>query len=165
MTSYGYIIVDLCIISFDLKCIMQFNQLYNIATKVSSRKKCYYFWWSTWLITGTLWKSWILNLVTDGFPSESYIMMTSSNGNISLLLAICAGNSPVTGEFPTRRPVTRSFDVFFDLRLNKRLIKQSSDWWFETPSRLLWRHCNVSLAGAGDVINVSISWSLPATFS
>ena len=39
----------------------------------------------------------------------------------SALLAICAGNSPVPGEFPTQRPVTRSFDVFFDLRLNKRL--------------------------------------------
>ena len=33
----------------------------------------------------------------------------------SALLAFCAGNSPVTGEFPTQRPVTRSFDVFFDL--------------------------------------------------
>ena len=36
----------------------------------------------------------------------------------SVLLAICAGNSPVTGEFPAQMPVTRSFDVFFDLRLN-----------------------------------------------
>ena len=43
----------------------------------------------------------------------------------SALLAICAGNSPVTGEFPAQRPVTRSFDVFFDLRLNERLSKQS----------------------------------------
>ena len=43
----------------------------------------------------------------------------------SALLAICAGNSPVTGEFPAQRPVTRSFDVFFDLGLNKRLSKQS----------------------------------------
>ena len=41
------------------------------------------------------------------------------------LLAICAGNSPVPGEFPSHRPVTRSFGVFFDLRLNKRLSKQS----------------------------------------
>ena len=41
----------------------------------------------------------------------------------SELLAICAVNSPVTGEFPAQRPVTRSFDVFFDLRLNKRLSK------------------------------------------
>ena len=36
----------------------------------------------------------------------------------STLLAICEGNSPVTGEFPTQRPVTRSFDVFFDPHLN-----------------------------------------------
>ena len=61
----------------------------------------------------------------------------------SALLALCAGNSPVTGEFPAQRPVTRSFDVFFDLRLNKLLSKQSRDWWFETLSRPLWRHCNV----------------------
>ena len=60
----------------------------------------------------------------------------------SALLALCAGNSPVTGEFPTQRPMTRSFDVFFDRRLNKRLSKQSWGLWFETPSRLLWRHCN-----------------------
>ena len=60
----------------------------------------------------------------------------------SALLVICAGNSPVTGEFPTQRPVTRSFDVFFDLRLNKWLSKQSGGWWFETPSRSLWRHYN-----------------------
>ena len=43
----------------------------------------------------------------------------------SALLAICAGNSPVTGEFPAQKPVTQSFDVFLDLRLNKRLSKQS----------------------------------------
>ena len=63
----------------------------------------------------------------------------------SALLAICAGNSPVTGEFPSQRPVTQSFDVFFDLRLNKQFSKQSGPWWFETPSRPLWRHCNVSI--------------------
>ena len=51
----------------------------------------------------------------------------------SALLALFAGNSPVTGEFPSQRPVARSFDVFFDLRLNKRLSKQSWGWWFETP--------------------------------
>ena len=61
----------------------------------------------------------------------------------SALLAICAGNSPVSGEFPAQRPVTRSFDVFFDLCLNERLSKQSWGWWFETTSRSLWRHCNV----------------------
>ena len=60
----------------------------------------------------------------------------------SALLAICAGNSSVPGEFPAQRPVTRSFDVFFDLCLNKRLSKQSSGWWFEMLSRPLWRHCH-----------------------
>ena len=43
---------------------------------------------------------------------------------------------------PAQTPVTRSFDVFFDLRLNKRLRKQSWGWWFETQSRPLWSHCN-----------------------
>ena len=43
----------------------------------------------------------------------------------SALLALCEGNSPVTGEFPSLRPVTRSFDVFIDLRRNKRLSEQS----------------------------------------
>ena len=66
----------------------------------------------------------------------------------SALLALCDGNSPVTGEFPAQRPVTRIFDVFFDLRPNKRLSKQSWGWWFETPSRPLWPHCN------------TINWSL-----
>ena len=47
----------------------------------------------------------------------------------SALLAICARNSPVPGEFLAQRPVTRSFDVFFDLRLNKRLNKQSLVIW------------------------------------
>ena len=61
----------------------------------------------------------------------------------SALLAICARNSPVPGEFPAQRPVTRSFDVFFELRLNKRLSKQSWGWWFEKPSCPLWRHSNV----------------------
>ena len=61
----------------------------------------------------------------------------------SALLAICAGNSPLTGDFPSQRPVTRSFGVFFYLRLNKWLSKQCWGWWFETPSRPLWRNCNV----------------------
>ena len=60
----------------------------------------------------------------------------------SASLAICAGNSPVPGEFPTQRPVTRSFDVYFDLHPNERLSKQSWGWWYETLSWSLWRHCN-----------------------
>ena len=61
----------------------------------------------------------------------------------SALLAICAGNSPVPGEIPTQRPVTRSFNVYFDLRPNKRLSKQWWGWWFETQSCPLWCHRNV----------------------
>ena len=69
-------------------------------------------------------------------------MMTSSNEKFSALLAISAGKSPVPGEFLAQRPVTRSFDAFFDLLLNRQLSKQSWGWWFETPSRPLWRHGN-----------------------
>ena len=72
---------------------------------------------------------------------HSVNMMTSSNGNIFHVSGILCGNAPVTGEFPTQRPATRSFDVFFELRLNQQLSKQSRPRWFETPSRSLWRHC------------------------
>ena len=59
-------------------------------------------------------------------------MMTSSNGNIFRDNDPLGGES--TGGFHSQRPVTRSFDAFFDLRLNKRLSKQSRRRWFETPS-------------------------------
>ena len=80
-------------------------------------------------------------------------MMTSSNRNIPRHwlfvrvihrwpLALYGGNPSVTGRFPSQRTVARSFDVFFDLCLNKRLSKQSRRRQFETPSHPLWRHCN-----------------------
>ena len=59
----------------------------------------------------------------------------------SALLALCEGNPSVTGGFPSQGPVMRSFAVFFDLRLNKQMSKQSRRWWFETPLRPLWRYC------------------------
>ena len=59
----------------------------------------------------------------------------------SALLALCDGNPQVTSQ----RPVTRSFDVFFGLSLNKRLSKQSRRRWFETPSLSLRHHCNVCI--------------------
>ena len=70
-------------------------------------------------------------------------MMTSSNGNIFRVTGPLCGEFTGPGEFPSQRPVTRSFDVFVDLRLNKRLSKQPWGWLFETPSWPLWRHCNV----------------------
>ena len=71
----------------------------------------------------------------------------------SALLAICVGNSPVTDEFPTQRPVTRSFDVFVDPHLCKRLSKQSRGWWFET----LWRHCNGDACGLEEVDEIGVN--------
>ena len=71
--------------------------------------------------------------------------MTSSNGNIFRVTGPLCGEFTGPGEFPTQRPVTRSFDVFFDLRLNKRLSKQPWGWWFETRSWSLWRHRNDKL--------------------
>ena len=60
------------------------------------------------------------------------VMMASSNENILRFTGLLCGEFTDPG-----------FGVFFDLRLNKRLSKQSWGWWFETPSWSLWRHCNV----------------------
>ena len=60
----------------------------------------------------------------------------------SALLALC--NPPIIGGFPSQRPVTRSFDIFFNLRLNKRFSKQSRRRWLEISSRSLKRHCTVT---------------------
>ena len=76
-----------------------------------------------------------LKIVLSHKASRSHQMET-----FLALMALCAGNSPVTSEFPSHPPVTRAFDVYF--RLNKRLSKQSWGWWFEAPSRSLWRRCN-----------------------
>ena len=100
--------------------IFHMAQLYNNGAQCKISKRFVWFRMKIWTNQG-LWnfKSWCRHQM------ETF----------SALQAICAGNSPVTGEFPARRPVTRSFDVFFDLRLNKWLRKQSWGWWFETPSR------------------------------
>ena len=82
----------------------------------------------------TMWRYW-----------DHFIMMTSSNGNIFRVTGHLCGEFTDPGEFPAQRPVTRNFDIFFDLRLNKRLIKQSWGWWFEMQSHPLWRHCNDSI--------------------
>ena len=74
--------------------------------------------------------------------TQSFTWWRHQMETLSVLLAFCAGNSLMTGEFPTQRHVTQSFGVFFDLRLNNRLGKQSCYWWLETPSCPLWRHLN-----------------------
>ena len=91
--------------------------------------------WSSLFVTVTIGKQ--MHGTSGTVPWWRHQMET-----FSALLALCAGNSPVPGEFPTQRPVTRSFDVFFDLHPNKRLSKQWRGWSFETPSCPLWRHRN-----------------------
>ena len=82
---------------------------------------------------------------------------------------MCAWNSPVPGEVPAQRPVTRNFDVFFDLHPNKLLNKQSRGWRFEPPERPSWRHCNgkksgaVQLAGAVRIHLMIVSTELNGT--
>ena len=92
-------------------------------------------------------------------------MMTSWIGNIFRVTGHCAGNSPIPNEFPAQRPVTRSFDVFFDLRLNKRLSKQSRGWWFETPPLPLWRHRNDKNYSNGSRSAMLLIGSLLVVFS
>ena len=70
----------------------------------------------------------------DRWEFPPFSMTTSSNGTIFHLTGPLCGEFIGPGEFPAQRPVTRSFDVFLDLRLNKRLSKQPWGWWFETPS-------------------------------
>ena len=84
--------------------------------------------------------------IWDIRPNRILNMMTSSNGNIFRVTGPLCGEFTGPGEFPAQRPVTRSFDVFFDLRSNKRLSKQPWGWWFETPSHPLWRQRNLSHA-------------------
>ena len=75
-------------------------------------------------------------------PHCTGFMMTSSNGNIFRVTGPLCGEFTCPGEIPAQRPVTRSSDVFFDLRQNKRLSKQLWGRWFETLSRPLWHHRN-----------------------
>ena len=102
---------------------------------------------STFLVVKPEWsgRTWsILCLLIHRCPARpGCLMMTSSNGNFFRVTGPLCGEFTGPGEFPTQRPVTRSFDAFFDLRLNKRLSKQPWGWWFDTSSWSLWRHCNV----------------------
>ena len=76
-------------------------------------------------------------------PLSPFFMRTSSSGNIVSVTGHLCGEFTGRRWLPRTRPVTRRFDVFFDLSLNRRLSKQSWSWWFEMPSCPLWRHCHV----------------------
>ena len=86
----------------------------------------------------------MVRLTTKESSASVVFMMTSSNGNIFRVTGPLSGEFTGPGEFPAQRPVTRNFDVFFDLRVNKPLRKQPWGWWFEMSSWSLWRQCNVA---------------------
>ena len=92
-------------------------------------------------VQDSIW-NWLINPIMRGLCMCIIIMMTSSNGNIFRVTGPLCGEFTGPGEFPAQRPVTRSFDVFFNLRPNRGLRKHSWGWWFKTPSHSLWRHCN-----------------------
>ena len=86
----------------------------------------------------------------DRRPADRFAnMITLSNSNISALLALCAGNSPVTDEFPQQRPVTRSFDVFFGLWLRKTI-----EYTTETP--VIWDANAVIMTS---LLHMEVSWA------
>ena len=107
---------------------------------------------------------WMIHAVQDLSSFCICFMMTSSNGNIFRVPGHLCGEFTDPRWIPAQRPVTRSFDVFFDLHLNKRLSKQWWGWWFETPSCPLWRHRNILSVGfthiaATDAIIELSQWS------
>ena len=83
--------------------------------------------------------------------------MMSSNGNIFLITGHLCGEFTITSDFPAQRPVTQSFDIFFDLRLNKWLNKQWWGCWFEMPWHLFWHHCHDLAAMCPQTVLAEIS--------
>ena len=74
-------------------------------------------------------------------PEMDFLMMTSSNGNIFRVTGPLWGEAIGHQQIPFTKASDAEFDVFFDLRLNKLLRKQSQHRWFEMPPCSFWRHC------------------------
>ena len=83
-------------------------------------------------------------------------MTSSSNGNIFGVTGHLWGEHTGHRWILLTKAITRSFGIFFAMRLNKRVNKQSRRQWFETPSCSLWRHCNNmdTMRGSWDVLYV-----------
>ena len=88
------------------------------------------------------------------------ISMMSLSNNIFRVTGPLRGESTGNRLIPPQRPLARSFHVFFDLRLDKRLGKQLRRWWFETPSRSLWRHSNCSITFFNETFSYFIKLSM-----
>ena len=90
-------------------------------------KLCLFFNFKVWLV---FWMLYSFQIWYNAARIEHTTWWLHQMETFSALLVFCAGKSPVIGEFPSQRPVTRSFDVFFDLRRNKQLSKQCRRQWF-----------------------------------
>ena len=106
-----------------------------------------------WILNWAVLQKWFLHdLLSCYGPSTIWHFNTNHgdviNGSIFRVTGLLCGKFTGPRWIPLKRPVTRSFEIFFDLYLNKQLSKQSSGWWFETPSCSLWRHCNVWVQNA-----------------
>ena len=111
--------------------LMLYDYIYCLASmQLANQQRLYHTVAGSWVMTDDWWL--ITRIWLRRHQMETF----------STLLAICAGNSPIPGEFPAQRPVTLGFDVFFDLCLNQQLSKQWRRHWFETPLCSLWCHCN-----------------------
>ena len=81
--------------------------------------------------------------------------MTSSNGNIFRVTGPLCGEFTGPGEFPAQRPVMRSFDVYFDLRIN--------DWANNREAGDLRRHLDHYDVSVMSFTNVSAPSGLSRT--
>ena len=82
-----------------------------------------------------------MNQRNDADKMLEKFIMTSSDGNVFHVTGLFLRESTGHRLLPSQGWVTRGVDVFFDVRLNKRLSKQSRYWLFDTSRRSLWRHC------------------------
>ena len=121
-----------------LRCTLLYLWWINHCLSLSLSLRSSKFEWVSWTHTAP----YIAKKIKKVTERTNYTWWRHQMETFSALLAICAGNSPASGEFPAQRPMTRSFGVLFDLSLNKWLRKQSWGWWFETLSHPLRRHCN-----------------------
>ena len=128
----------------DVRVVMVCTKIFTVVSQISAYRVHRFHIWANNVHCpvpiGTY--GWLAYMNKEAFSTT--FMLTSSNGNIFRV------TGPLWREFtwhrriPLPKPVTRGFDVFFDLHLKKRLSKQSRRRWFETPSHSLWRHCYVS---------------------
>ena len=114
-------------------------------TKQSTTKPCAYFYCTC------LWpdaNGWVEGYYRSNKTESLFVPTVAAKHDAVIKWKLFRVTGPLCGEFTghrlilAQRPVTRNFDVFYDLRLNKRLSKQSWGWWFETSSRSSCRHCN-----------------------